>query len=223
LSLDGSERVLPFPLLRERLSPRAQDSGGKAEAPSPSDEELLERAHTRDEEATLALFRRYERLAYSIGLRILGDAGEAEDLTQEIFLRLAGQAKSFDPARGAARTWIVQMIYRRAFDRRAWLGRRQFYAGTGLEDRTNALVGAPSPEEAMIDRLTVDQLRAAFADLTERQRETLEAFFFEGLSLREIAERSGEELSNVRHHYYRGLERLRQLVRKQSGDQGEKS
>jgi RNA polymerase sigma-70 factor (ECF subfamily) len=66
----------------------------------------------------------------------------------------------------------------------------------------------------MIDRLTAHQLKSAFSELSDRQRETLEAFFFEGLTFAEIAERSGEEVQNVRHHYYRGLERLRQSVRK---------
>ena len=69
----------------------------------------------------------------------------------------------------------------------------------------------------MIDRLTAKQLQAAFSQLNDRQRATLEAFFFEGLTFREIAARTGEEVSNVRHHYYRGLEHLRQVVRAMSG------
>ena len=64
----------------------------------------------------------------------------------------------------------------------------------------------------MIDRLTVRQLKAAFSELSGRQRETLEMFFFEGLKFSEIAERTGENIKNVRHHYYRGLERLRHVA-----------
>jgi RNA polymerase sigma-70 factor (ECF subfamily) len=105
------------------------------------------------------------------------------------------------------------MIYRRAFDRRAYLHRRQFYSGTDTEARTNTVGGRGNPEDEMIDRLTVRQLKTAFKELSDRQRETLEMFFFEGLKFAEIAERSSEDVKNVRHHYYRGLERLRQLVR----------
>lgn len=58
-------------------------------------------------------------------------------------------------------------------------------------------------------RLDVSQLHSAFEDLTSLQRQTLEMFYFEGLELREISERLGEPFGNVRHHFYRGLERLR--------------
>ncbi len=178
-----------------------------------SDEELLGQVQDCDLGAALTLFRRYDRLALSIGYRVLQDEVEAEDLAQEIFLHLCSESSSFDNGKGSARTWIVQMIYRRAFDRRAYLRRRQFYVGTDAQERTNTVIGARNPEEDMIDRLTVAQLKTAFSELSDHQRETLEAFFFEGLNFAEIAERSGEDVKNVRHHYYRGLERLRPLVR----------
>jgi RNA polymerase sigma-70 factor (ECF subfamily) len=178
-----------------------------------SDEELLARLADGHEEALLALFQRYNRLVFSIGCRILKDEGEAEDLVQEVFMRLRTEQASFNPAKGSARTWMVQVFYRRAFDRRAYLARRHFYNGTELVEETKALVGARNLEADVIDRLTTLELRSAFDQLTERQKVTLELCFFEGMKLGEIAERTGEDLSNVRHHYYRGLERLRQVVR----------
>lgn len=105
------------------------------------------------------------------------------------------------------------MIYRRAFDRRNYLYRRQFYSGTDAAEPTNTLIESKNLEEDIIARLTVQQLKTAFGDLSDRQRKTLEMFFFEGLTLVEIAERTGEDVKNVRHHYYRGLERLRQITR----------
>jgi DNA-directed RNA polymerase specialized sigma24 family protein len=57
------------------------------------------------------------------------DRAEAEDLVQDIFLKLFAAKQGFEPDKGGARTWIVQFIYRRAFDRRAFLTRRHFYAG----------------------------------------------------------------------------------------------
>lgn len=178
-----------------------------------TDEELLERAQKRDESSALTLFYRYNKLALSVGLKILQDEGEAEDLVQEVFIRLCSEASSFDNEKGSARTWIIQMIYRRAFDRRDYLHRRQFYCGTDAATRTNTLVERKNPEEDIIARLTVQQLKAAFSELSYRQRETLEMFFFESLTLPEIAERTGENVKNVRHHYYRGLDRLRQITR----------
>jgi RNA polymerase sigma-70 factor, ECF subfamily len=217
LAIDA-EHVLSLPLLaaRRRLALERRET---APASAPSDEELLERIKTRDEEALLLLFRRYHGLVYGIGCRILRDEGEAEDLVQEVFLRLSTRAGTFDATKGAARSWFVQMIYRRAFDRRAYLGRRHFYRGTDFDEAANALEGSTSLEDDVIERLTAQQLRSAFSELTTRQRETLELFFFEGLKLAEIAERTGEDVKNVRHHYYRGLERLRQVVRRMTGNE----
>lgn len=211
--MDGTERALTLPLMRVKRAPASEQPEHMATSIGPTDEDLLERIQKRDESSALTLFRRYDKLAFSVGLRILQDEGEAEDLVQEIFIRLSGEARSFDSKKGSARTWIIQMIYRRALDRRAYLHRRQFYCGTDATEHTNTVVGGRNIEEDIIDRLTVQQLKTAFHELSERQRETLEMFFFEGLKLAEIAERTGEDVKNVRHHYYRGLERLRQVTR----------
>jgi RNA polymerase sigma-70 factor (ECF subfamily) len=70
-------------------------------------------------------------------------------------------------------------------------------------------VGQTDVEHEVGVRLDFSQLRCAFEDLTTIQRQTLELFYFEGLDLREISERLHEPFGNVRHHFYRGLERLR--------------
>jgi len=210
--MDASERVMPLPILADSRS-HASDALDCPADTVLKDEELLERIQQRDEEALLALFRRYRSLVFSIGCRILRDPSEGEDLVQEVFLRLHSKENSFDASKGSARTWLVQMVYRRAFDRRAYLHRRQFYHGTDEAAYANAVSGAKNLETDVIERLTAHQLRAAFGELSEDQRQTLELFFFEGLKLAEIAERTGEDIKNVRHHYYRGLERLRQLAR----------
>jgi RNA polymerase sigma-70 factor, ECF subfamily len=207
LATDATERTLPITMLR------APSTRARTHAPDePSDEELLAQVGEGQQDALLALFHRYSRLVFSIGCRILKDEGEAEDLVQEIFLRLRIEQAYFNPAKGSGRTWLVQMFYRRAFDRRGYLSRRHFYSGTDLEKHTNALVGARNLEKDVIERLTAQQLLSAFDQLTDRQKLTLELFFLEGLKLTEIAKRIDEDVSNVRHHYYRGLERLKQVA-----------
>jgi len=168
--------------------------------------------------------RFFSCFAAIIRLCFLSDA--AYSATQErprIWCRrysFASRENTFDASKGSARTWLVQMVYRRAFDRRAYLHRRQFYHGTDEAACANAVSGAKSLETDVVERLTAQQLRAAFCELSENQKETLELFFFEGLKLVEIAERTGEDIKNVRHHYYRGLERLRQLARELTRDEG---
>jgi RNA polymerase sigma-70 factor (ECF subfamily) len=219
LSTDATERILTLPVMGVKNLAAHSLSVSLDYSPS-SDEELLELVRHRNEAALLTLFQRYNRLTFAIGCRILRDPGEAEDLVQEVFLRLHSRENTFDASKGSARTWLVQMVYRRAFDRRAYLHRRHFYHGTDEAAYANAVSGAKSLETDVVERLTAQQLRAAFSELTDNQRATLEQYFFEGLKLGEIAERSGEDLKNVRHHYYRGLERLRQLAREMIRDEG---
>jgi RNA polymerase sigma-70 factor (ECF subfamily) len=211
--MNGTEQTLPLPLIRAKRAPAPTHTDCVTTSTDPTDEQLLERIREGDESSALMLFRRYDKVTFSIGFRIIQDEGEAEDLVQELFMRLSREAQSFDKEKGSARTWVIQMIYRRAFDRRSYLNRRQFYSGTDAAEYTNTLVERKNSEEEIIDRLTVQQLKAGFSELSDRQRETLEMFFFEGLKLPEIAERTGEDVKNVRHHYYRGLERLRQITR----------
>ena len=64
-------------------------------------------------------------------------------------------------------------------------------------------------ERELEAKLDFSQLQLAFDDLTPMQKQTLEMFYFEGMELREISERLHEPFGNVRHHFYRGLERLR--------------
>ncbi len=175
-----------------------------------SDEQLLLRLEAGQYSAVDPLFDRYAGVILGIGLRTLRDRGEAEDLVQDVFLHLCEKVRGFDAMRGSARTWIIQIAYRRAFDRRSYLSRRRFYDGTDVHELANVLgVGS---EAAVANLLAADELRAGFEALNDKQRSTLEMYFFEGLDFHEIGERLGESTENIRHFYYRGLERLRRSV-----------
>jgi len=183
-----------------------QDVAGRR---SVSDEILLTQLKSRDREALAEMFRRHARLVFSIGFRILRDVGEAEDVVQEVFLFLFQRAELFDAAKGGAKAWIVQVAYHRSLDRREYLLRRNFYSGTDVNMLSDTLKGQDDVEDDVTSKLSRDRLKEAFHNLSARQRLTLELFFFEELDLREIAARLGESLENVRHHYYRGLQKLR--------------
>ena len=197
------QSLLPLFVARHR----AFKASAGASAISVSDEDLLLRLESGDYSAVDVLFDKYATVIFRIGRRILHDRGEAEDLVQEVFLHLCQKVRGFDASRGSARTWIIQIAYRRAFDRRSYLSRRKFYDGTDVQLLTNTL--GEGSEETLANLLAADELRAAFDALNEKQRSTLEMYFFEGLDLREISDRLGETFENTRHFYYRGLERLR--------------
>jgi RNA polymerase sigma-70 factor (ECF subfamily) len=176
-----------------------------------SDEKLVTLLCEEDSDALHELFNRHSRLVYGIALRILHDVGEAEELVQECFLYVYRKSLTFEPSRGSVKVWIIQVAYSRARDRKAHLSRRGFYLRTdigsgGLE---GTLVENADVEQEIAARVDFDRLQCAFDALTTEQYETLKLFYFDGMELREISERLHEPLGNVRHHFYRGLERLR--------------
>ena len=179
------------------------------EVRSPSDEELMSSLQTKDSKALELLFDRYSGLVFGIALRILNDHSEAEEVVQEAFFYVYQKALIFDPLKGSAKGWVVQVAFSRARDRKAHLSRRGFYSGTDIDSLDDTLLGQNDVERQIGARLDFSQLQCAFEDLTHMQRQTLEMFYFEGMELREISERLHEPFGNIRHHFYRGLERLR--------------
>ena len=174
-----------------------------------ADEAVIARVQSGDKEALGLLFDRYSRLVLSVGLRILHDLSEAEELVQDVFLYVFNKCAGFNPQKSYFRSWLVQIAYCRAFDKREYLINRRFYDYRNIDEildsvRSNVCLES-SLERAELRRLLDD----AFAELTERQRTTLDLFFFQGYSLREISSQMDETLVTIRHHYYRGLEKLR--------------
>ncbi len=173
------------------------------------DDALMMRLRSRDEAALAELFDRYARLVFGIALRVIRDQGEAEEIVQDVFLRLLQHAGKFDPAKGTLRAWISHLALQQALDRRSFLTRRRFYDGTDLEFLEDSLKGDQDLEAEVAGQLIGTELRKALDELPPKQSITLEWFFYEGCSLREISERLDETLVNARHHFYRGLETLR--------------
>jgi RNA polymerase sigma-70 factor, ECF subfamily len=184
----------------------------RADEGSEPDEDLISRICGGDMDALSGLFRRYARLVHGVGQRILRDTGEADDLVQDVFLYIYRKSTLFDGSRGSARSWIFQIAYTQAFLRR----RRRNSAESrvsGIVDnlyeielRTFSGADYDQTVEGLFGRSGWQKVQEA---LTEDQRETLRLFFFEGYTFAEIAEKLGQSFCNVRHHYYRGLEKLR--------------
>jgi len=179
------------------------------------DEALLSEVSHGNREALSILFRRYARLVHTVSTRILSDSVEADDLVQDVFLYLARKASDFDPSKCSARSWIVQITYHRAIDRRRYLDSRHFYTRLDL-DHAKDLVSQTSEEigeiEAFPQMVGNTTMRALLDTLTEDQRHTLSLHFVEGFTFAEIAAKVDQSLGNVRNHYYRGLEKLRKQL-----------
>jgi len=175
-----------------------------------ADSEIM--AHLREghDDALAVLFDRYHRLVFHVALKILRDSGEAEDVMQNVFLEIYKVAAQFDPARGTTKVWVLQYAYHRSMNRRQQLITRKFYNSTDVSDVCESLA---SPTYGALSRQETRHLVKQSLDaLNSAQRRVLELAYFEGLSLKEIADQTGEPLGNVRHHYYRGLAKLRVLL-----------
>jgi RNA polymerase sigma-70 factor (ECF subfamily) len=182
----------------------------------PEDEQLLERICSGDIEALAVLFHRYARVTLFIGRKILRDPDEADDFVQDLFLYIYRKCRVFDPARGSASSWIVQTIYYQALQRRMHIAARKQCSSNALETNgrdvtayCSATTGYDLSLEGLMGRA---RLREMLESLTEDQWETLRLHFFEGYTLSEIAEKKEQTLGNIRHHFYRGLEKLRSSV-----------
>jgi RNA polymerase sigma-70 factor (ECF subfamily) len=177
---------------------------------------LIARVCADDSDALGLLFGRYARLVWTIARRILRNSEEADDLLQDLFLLVRRRASVFDPSKGSVRSLLIQMCYQRAFSRRRDLARRNFYSSG--EVRENAVVAKRSPyvsfyDETLEAHFGKAALQRALEDLSVEQRETLHLCFFGGHTLEEIAVRLGQSYGNVRHHYYRGLAKLRKHLK----------
>jgi RNA polymerase sigma-70 factor (ECF subfamily) len=192
-----------------------------------SDEELMACLKTGQSDALAILFGRYQKLVLSIALKIVRDPAEAEDVTQTVFLDIYRAVAQFDPRKGNTKVWLMQYAYHRALNRRQHLQSRKFYKITELKEEereTRPLKGhatfrLSSPETQAL-------VRQSMAALSDKQRSVIEMACYEGLSMREIADRSGDSFVSVRHHYYRGLQALRSFISgddKRTSGQGENS
>ena len=181
-----------------------------------SDEVLMARICEGDKEAIGSLFRRHARVVRGIAYRVLRDSFEADDLLQDVFIQIHYLCKTFDSSKASARFWILQLAYRRAISRRRYLTSRHFYTRLGLDDievpqaRTGMRVGRL--EQSINEGLARADLEKLFETLSDDQQQTLRLHFIEGYTLDEIAEKLGQSKGNVRHHSFRGLEKLRRKI-----------
>jgi RNA polymerase sigma-70 factor (ECF subfamily) len=180
-----------------------------------TDGQLMSQMQDGVNDALAVLFERYQRLVFSIALKIVRDRGEAEDVTQNVFLEIYRSVAQFDPAKGTLKVWLLQFAYHRAFNRKQYLNTRNFYNQESTED----IDPLPQGEFFTSGRYAPPELQQllqeGLASLGEPQRRVIELASYDGLSMKEIADKTGNSLSNVRHHYYRGLKKLRSFIARQ--------
>jgi RNA polymerase sigma-70 factor (ECF subfamily) len=205
-------RLPPLPVASQEATNAGVSLVNSQDSVAISDEMLLVKLASGERNALSDLFRRYARTVLSIGSRILRDFAEAEDLVQEVFLYVHRRSKVFDCSKGSARSWILQVAYTQALIRRRHLKSRGLCTFEITPSTSGTLL--LGVEDTRYDHTVEgffgrDGWKNIWNSLTEYQRETLRLHFYEGCTFTEIAEKLGQSYVNIRHHYYRGLEKLR--------------
>lgn len=171
----------------------------------------MQRLSYRDARALESLFDRYGDLVYSTALRVLRDPHLAEDVSQEIFVRLWRAPERYVSARGRFLTWLISVTRNRAVDEIRSRSRRQRHETASPEEQErepaadesqNPLLGAQAAEEARI-------IRAALAELPPEQREVIEMAYFGGFTQQEISDRLAQPLGTVKTRIRLGMQKLR--------------
>ena len=180
------------------------------------DAQLVARLANGDEAALEPLYDRYGKLIFSLALRIVHDSTTAEEVTQEVFVRLWRNAASFAAERGSVHTWLLRITHNLALNE---VRRRQSrpvaadhfdwaVEGTLLVDHHQE----GDPATALWLRERSDTIQHALKQLPEPQRRAIELAFFGGLSQAEVAAALGDPLGTVKSRIRVGMQRLRELL-----------
>lgn len=162
---------------------------------------LLEQCRQGDEQAFQALFERYQNLVYRLALLTCGDEAAAEDVLQEVFLRLLRSLSTFDPQRSAFTTWLYRITLNQCFQ----MQRRQRRWWALSEDLPLA-ARSSSPANETNDRLDLEQ---ALRRLSPKLRSVLVLRYFLDLSYEEIGQVLQIPLGTVKSRLNQALHFLR--------------
>ena len=167
---------------------------------------LLARIAGGDERSFARLCDLFAGPVLGEALRHLSDRAAAEDVTQEVFLRIWRNAHRFDPERGRAEAWIATIARNAARDALRRKG------AVPVDELAETVDPAPDPGDAVADASQSLQLQAAVAELAPGSREVIELAYWHGLSQVEIAERLGVPLGTVKTRTRRGLALLAEVL-----------
>jgi len=174
------------------------------------DRDLIRRMAEKDATALDVLYTRYNRLAFSLVFRIVGNREDAEDVLTDVFWQAWQQSSRYDPSRGKPAAWLLTIARTRAIDRLRSKGRNVQTTDIDKQPDPPPDVAEPDP---FVRRDTQNAVRDALQTLSEQQRTTLEMAYFDGMSHTEIAEALGQPLGTIKDRIRTGMIHLRKRLR----------
>jgi RNA polymerase sigma-70 factor (ECF subfamily) len=168
-------------------------------------------------EALGALYDRYGRLVYSVAFHVVGDGETAEEITQDVFVRVWEGAASYRPEVAKVSSWIISITRHRAIDELRRRGARPEKNSTPLPEENSIEFSADSlqidgPEGIVESELQSDAIRRAVETLPPDQRRVLGLAYFRGLSHSQIAEQLGEPLGTIKSRIRIAMQKLRDVL-----------
>jgi RNA polymerase sigma-70 factor, ECF subfamily len=163
-----------------------------------------------DPEAFATLYDRHSRAAYALAYKLMGERMAAEDLVQEVFLKIWRAARSYRSERGSVRTWILSIVHNRGIDQlRSHASRRR------TQDKLEASAPRSQPSEAFAEtwrNSRRDQVREALEALPPEQSKILDLAYFSDCTHVEIAGLLNIPLGTVKGRMRLGIEKMRGLL-----------
>jgi len=171
-----------------------------------SDAQLVTAVARYNEVALAEVYRRHGGAVYGLAKRVLANAAEAEDVTQDVFLRLWSQPDRFDPSRGSLRSFLLTQAHGRAVDAvRASSARR----AREVRDARRTAQADYDVDHEMWDLAVADQVARALGDLPEDERRAIEMAYFDGYTYREVAALLDQPEGTVKSRIRNGMRRMR--------------
>jgi RNA polymerase sigma-70 factor (ECF subfamily) len=181
---------------------------GARSATIDDDRLAVDRMAQGDTSSLAVLYDRHARAIYSLAIRILSDAAEAEDVVQDVFTQAWRQASRYDAARAPVAGWLLIITRARSLDRLR--RRRSRITATELDERTpHPRDPDPNQELQAITAEQAERLRGALGALPDGQRTAIELAYYQGLTQTDIAERLQQPLGTIKTRIRTGLLKLR--------------
>jgi RNA polymerase sigma-70 factor (ECF subfamily) len=173
---------------------------------------LVARLVAGDEAALRETYQTFAPAVFGLAVRVLANETLAEEVTQDVFVRLWQRPEHFDAGRGTLRAYLLAMTHSRAVERvRAEESLRRRHEAARREEVVPAT--GEDPARVLVDRDTHAAVRRALAELPEAQRVAIEMAYFDGLSYREVADALAEPEGTVKYRIRSGMQKLRAALR----------
>jgi RNA polymerase sigma-70 factor (ECF subfamily) len=175
-----------------------------------SDEQLMDLLAGPEVGVALsALYNRYGSTVFGVGLKLLGDRSAAEELVQEVFLKVWRSSRAFDSSRGSFSTWLYRVTRNVALDLHRKRARRVSPVPDGDPHIAAARDPSAGPQEIADGSWLSWRVSRALEGLSAAHREVIELAYFQGLSQREISQQTGLPLGTVKTRTSSALRHLR--------------